>query len=592
MKTIVFKMTMLILSLFVLTTNVEAKRKKYPNGDVYVGKWKKGAPEGQGKLWRHNGEWCEGVWHIGCLTKGEYHMTDGIVFKGTWSDGMQNFQGSMTSGTSDVYEGEGMWPKWYEGTGHGKIKYASGAMYEGSWEKLKKHGNGTFTDVLGNRFDGEWNQDQFTTGMCQRADGILEDGKWDGFALQRGTRKYEKDNIRFVETVSGGIVSETKQILQSGTEYWPNGRKMKFDIGNSTVTIGGLTSGGKLKINNDDYYDVFSLSDSISFTGKGLDTFAIAKGSPEEIDKQLRTYCTAHMTTIKQQYAAQKAKEERELREQLEAERRAEEARQKIFYDMVAGQTYKTNDAHLGGESGVGGALLFGSMGAKLAYTFYFKSRNEVEITTRMDIPASTLQHSYELMILKSNMDKTETRRYEVKDGEICIYNENGQSSYKASVKNNGGYLDFSEGLSGSVVNTKGNKPTVSAKAQSKGNGWVGRRYRSDKVIFANKKLAQQYDSDMFSIVPTFTIQFDTDTEATLLITIELKKKPYVNLSQEQWELLTKQAHQKIDSRTQTYTISGGRLKMGAETFRIIGNGQSLVNDSPDFKGTVLRRIE
>ena len=132
----------------------------------------------------------------------------------------------------------------------------------------------------------------------------------------------------------------------------------------------------------------------------------------------------------------------------------------------------------------------------------------------------------------------------------------------------------------------------MSAKAQSKGNGWVGRRYRSDKVIIANKKLAQQYDSDMFSIVPTFTIQFDTDTEATLLITIELKKKPYVNLSQEQWELLTKQAHQKIDSRTQTYTISEGRLKMGAETFRIIGNGQSLVNDSPDFKGTVLRRIE
>ena len=31
---------------------------------------------------------------------------------------------------------------------------------------------------------------------------------------------------------------------------------------------------------------------------------------------------------------------------------------------------------------------------------------------------------------------------------------------------------------------------------------------------------------------------------------------------------------------------------MGAETFRIVGNGQSLVNDSPDFKGTVLRRIE
>ena len=590
MKTILFRTTMLMLSLLVLTTNVEAKKKKYPNGDVYVGKWKKGAPEGQGKLTRANGEWCEGIWHVGYLTEGDYHKTDGTVYKGTWTINMTYFKGTMTSASSDVYTGEGYWEKWSEGTGEGTITYATGAVYKGSWKKFNKNGRGTYTDVSANHYKGEWKNDLLAKGTCHRADGTLEDGEWIAMTLQNGTREYRKEYVQYIETVCGGRVTETKQILPSGTEYWPDIQKMNFKVGQSNITVNGLTSRGKMKISSVDYYDVDCQSDSIVFTGRGLDTFAIAKGTPQEMDRQLRYYVTQHLTVMQQQYSEQKAKEEREAQERLAAERRAEEARQKIYYDMIVGQTYKTSDANMGGA---GATLLFGSMGAKLAYTFHFKSREEVDVTSHMDIPASVVRRSPELLILMSEMNKEYTRRYTVKDGEITILDKDGkEKAFQASIKNNGGYLDFNDGLSGSVINTKGNRPTVKSVPAKSGKGWAGRRYRSDKVIFANQSLAKQYDSEMFTVVPTFTIQFDSDTQATLLITVELKKKPYVNLSQEQWDLLTKQAKQKVESRTQTYTINGGRLKMGAETFRIVGNGQSLVNDSPDFKGTVLRRIE
>jgi hypothetical protein len=590
MKTFLFRTAMLMLSLLVLTTNVEAKKKKYPNGDVYVGKWKKGAPEGQGKLTRANGERYEGMWHMGFLTEGEAYMTNGIVYKGTWSDEMHAFRGSITNASADIYEGEGQWEDWYYQNGKGKISYASGGVYTGEWKKLKKHGQGNLIDASGNRYEGVWDMDRLTEGSCLHSDGMKENGTWAHSALQNGTREYKKGDIQYVETISSGSIIETKQILPSGTEYWPDSQKMNFKVGMSNVTVNGLASRGKLKISFVDYYDVDCQSDSIVFTGEGLDRFAIAKGTPQEIDTQLINYCTAHLTTMQQQYSEQKEKEERELREQLAAERRAEEARQKIYYDMVVGQTYKTDDANAGD---VGATLLFGSMGSKLAYTFHFKSREEVDVTSHMDIPASLIRRSPELLILVSEMNKSYTRRYEVKDGEIIILDKDGkETAYKASIENNGGYLDFNKGLSCSVINVKGNRPTVKSVPAKSRKGWAGRRYRSDKVIFANQNLAKQYDSDMFTIVPTFTIQFDSDTQATVLTTVELKKKPYVNLSQEQWDLLTKQAQQKVTSRTQTYTITGSRMKMGAETFRIVSGGQSLVNDSPDFKGTVLRRIE
>ena len=85
----------LILALLVSGT-VEAKKKKYPNGDYYEGEWKKGQPDGFGKMIYANGN----------------------VYEGNWENGLPNGEGKMTYKGGGIYEGN-----WYLGiiSGHGKM---------------------------------------------------------------------------------------------------------------------------------------------------------------------------------------------------------------------------------------------------------------------------------------------------------------------------------------------------------------------------------------------------------------------------------------------------------------------------------------
>ena len=72
----------LILALLVSGT-VEAKKKKYPNGDYYEGEWKKGQPDGFGKMIYANGN----------------------VYEGNWENGLPNGEGKMTYKGGGIYEG-------------------------------------------------------------------------------------------------------------------------------------------------------------------------------------------------------------------------------------------------------------------------------------------------------------------------------------------------------------------------------------------------------------------------------------------------------------------------------------------------------
>lgn len=63
MKKILYFLS-LILGLLISGT-VEAKKKKYPNGDYYEGKWKKGTPHGLGTMTYANGNIYIGEWIYG-----------------------------------------------------------------------------------------------------------------------------------------------------------------------------------------------------------------------------------------------------------------------------------------------------------------------------------------------------------------------------------------------------------------------------------------------------------------------------------------------------------------------------------------------
>lgn len=55
---------LMIVALFVVNST-EAKKKKYPNGDYYEGKWKKKSPHGFGTMTYANGDVYSGNWVYG-----------------------------------------------------------------------------------------------------------------------------------------------------------------------------------------------------------------------------------------------------------------------------------------------------------------------------------------------------------------------------------------------------------------------------------------------------------------------------------------------------------------------------------------------
>lgn len=61
-----------------------AKKKIYENGDFYSGKWKKGKPEGEGKMIYANGCIYEGLWHDGKIAGEGYILEGGNTFEGTF----------------------------------------------------------------------------------------------------------------------------------------------------------------------------------------------------------------------------------------------------------------------------------------------------------------------------------------------------------------------------------------------------------------------------------------------------------------------------------------------------------------------------
>lgn len=77
----------LIFTLLVSGT-VEAKKKKYPNGDYYEGEWKNGKPHGNGKMIFSNGSSYDGIWDNGKIVQGSAEIKlydDNQIFRGNLS---------------------------------------------------------------------------------------------------------------------------------------------------------------------------------------------------------------------------------------------------------------------------------------------------------------------------------------------------------------------------------------------------------------------------------------------------------------------------------------------------------------------------
>ena len=112
------------------------------NGNVYIGGWKEGKRDG-------NGKWC----------------TDRYVYEGEFKDGKRCGHRKETWPDGKVYVREVYGGQWKGGKKHGTGTTAckDGSMYAGEWKDNKKHGSGTFTDANGDKFKRTYIDDQLVS---------------------------------------------------------------------------------------------------------------------------------------------------------------------------------------------------------------------------------------------------------------------------------------------------------------------------------------------------------------------------------------------------------------------------------------------
>ena len=254
-KVILFSLMILICF---ASAEAKPKTKKYKNGDYYEGEWKKGKPEGQGKMVFADGRIYEGKWINGKVAgDGVYQEPDGVTFSGQFTPQFDTqdifvsiipIKGKLTSSDSS-----------YEGEWDGSISNFTGVMkmngitYTGQLVgdkmingRLEYGNDGGFlegTNILTDDFEGTLNSQLKSTYLVpfpSKYNGIFHNKKFIGKVTGN---KYSNEIGRFEMDVAddGTIVGDF--VLNNATRYHGAVSNGKF-YGNGEYTGIGLEMNG------------------------------------------------------------------------------------------------------------------------------------------------------------------------------------------------------------------------------------------------------------------------------------------------------------------------------------------------------------
>lgn len=214
----------LLLSL-VFSMQVEAKKKKYPNGDYYEGKWKKGSPHGLGTMYYANGDVYVGNWVYGKYSgEGEKTYKTGKISKytGAWDNNLQHGNGIMYFSNGNIYKGQFDMSNI---SGSGKMTYFNKDIYEGSWVNNSQSGVGKLTCNNGDIYEGFWENNEFINGKAV-INGSEFEGSFSSGKIIKGKQKNKDGSWLEGEWVNGTFFNGTcdakiKDMYYNGT--WKNG---------------------------------------------------------------------------------------------------------------------------------------------------------------------------------------------------------------------------------------------------------------------------------------------------------------------------------------------------------------------------------
>ncbi|XP_062861557.1 alsin isoform X3 [Trichomycterus rosablanca] len=162
---------------------------KWPDGRVYYGNFKNGLEDGFGDYMmpnmalktfdRYKGHWKEGKMH----GFGTYRYATGEVYEGSFQDNLRHGHGMLSSGrqasssTSSVFVGHWVNDK---KTGYGIFDdITKGEKYMGMWQDDQRQGTGVVVTQFGLYFEGQFNNNKMTgTGLLFSDDDTAFEGEF------------------------------------------------------------------------------------------------------------------------------------------------------------------------------------------------------------------------------------------------------------------------------------------------------------------------------------------------------------------------------------------------------------------------------
>uniref|UniRef100_A0A4W4FF22 VPS9 domain-containing protein n=1 Tax=Electrophorus electricus TaxID=8005 RepID=A0A4W4FF22_ELEEL len=195
---------------------------------TYEGRWVSGKPHGRGIL-----KWPDGRTYTGTFKNGfEDGFGDYIVpnktlnkcdhYQGQWKDGKMHGFGTLRYASGEVYEGS-----FQENMRHGhgmmrsgKLNSTSPSVFIGQWVQDKRTGYGVFDDITrGEKYMGLWQDDQRQgTGVIVTQFGLYYEGNFSGNKMMGTGVLLSEDDTTFE-----GDFSEDWTLSGKGTLTMPNG---------------------------------------------------------------------------------------------------------------------------------------------------------------------------------------------------------------------------------------------------------------------------------------------------------------------------------------------------------------------------------
>ncbi|MEL7122001.1 MAG: caspase family protein [Bacteroidota bacterium] len=236
--------------------------KKMKDGSIFIGQFKKGKPNGVGRINYVNGDAFQGEWLAGKPHgAGTLYKSSGLTQIGNWDNG--SFLPLEEQGQfSDKGSLNEMSPKigCINGDclrGEGVYVFKSGAIYSGSFLNGEIHGSGVCIYPDGSKYEGEWkNRFYHGNGTLTYANGKTRSGLWEkGYAIKDINGKQLGIERSFQVAVQSGCLSgncidgEGIKAYTDGSRYEGRFRKGKpsgfgtFYFPNGAQYSGGFKDG-------------------------------------------------------------------------------------------------------------------------------------------------------------------------------------------------------------------------------------------------------------------------------------------------------------------------------------------------------------